>query len=125
MDRRSKRGSEIVEAAIVLPLLILTLLSLICLTVFIFHSVKTQADMHSGLTEYIEAPGKPFFVRTRQKSESSALDGIVGKVMTKDISAHIYEINESEVLRGGKQLIGGNDEKNSGKTKERGDKAGK
>ena len=47
----NKRGDEIVEAAMVLPILILTILSLILLIVYYFACLNVQVDLHRQMVQ--------------------------------------------------------------------------
>ena len=47
----SRRGSEIVEAAVVMPLVILAVLSMILLQVFFYQCLLVQVRLHEDLTD--------------------------------------------------------------------------
>lgn len=116
MNIHSKRGSEIVEASIVLPLLILTLLSAVMITLFTFTALKDQSDMHNNLSDYVEAPVRPFYVRKESKSTSMDISGAVDRIFRRKSSSHVYEINESSVILAGELITGGaGNEKKAGK----------
>lgn len=45
----NKRGSAIVEAALVFPVIILSLMAVICIYVYFYDQVQQQAEVHSVL----------------------------------------------------------------------------
>lgn len=101
----SKRGEEMVEAAIVLPILILIILSLIMLIMYYFSCLENQIKVHDSLLAETQA-GDAFFRRREESySTSSKMRGLISILMRKDGTASIYEMHPGDILRAG-QLAG-------------------
>lgn len=102
---KSKRGEEMVEAALVLPLLILTILSLILLILYYHTALQSQTELHSRLLAEA-AESKAVYKRIEDsKRVSSEMGGIVSMVMKKEIDSSIYVLRPAAILRTG-ELIG-------------------
>lgn len=98
---RSKCGHEFVEAAIVLPVLILTILSLILLIIFFFSCLQEQAAIHEEMLSYAAKSDKLFQIYRENAETSKQSRGIVNSMLHKEIVSRIYVINEADLIRAG------------------------
>lgn len=100
----NKKGDEIVEAAMVLPILILTVLSMIMLLIYFFSCLNTQADLHKELIAESLTSEASFDIIKKQSETSSKMGGLVGLVMHKEMNGKIYRIGKADVIRAGEML---------------------
>lgn len=100
----NKRGDEFVEAAMVLPLLILTVLSLILLLIFFFSCLEGQVNMHKNLLRENEESVKVFDLAKNELETSSEIGGLAEVMMHKKVTGRIYRINAADVIRAGEML---------------------
>ena len=96
---KSKRGEEYVEAAIVIPLFILTVLGLMMLMLFYYLSLGTQLKTHKNLVEQGGSNKKVFTIMKAEEQTSKKMQGIVGITMKKDTDGCYYGLNEARTVR--------------------------
>ena len=103
-----RRGDEIVEAAIVLPVMILTILSLILLTIYFFARLQTQCDVQRELIE--EAMGAEdaglYETYSLSKKTSSDMGGITRIFLASEYEEMILSVDEAEMIRLGELIEG-------------------
>ena len=99
-----KRGEEIVEAVMVLPILILTILSLILLIVYYFSCLNTQVSLHKQLIQDAMYSKAIFEIENKTEETSSEIGGVVSMVMSKKLAGRIYRINEADLIRAGEMM---------------------
>lgn len=102
----NKRGHEMVEASIVLPLVILTILSMILLLIYVHQCLDTQTGVHQTLIERALESKDVFKVAKGSDSTTSNIGGAISKVMHRDFSARCYLINEADAIRLGDFIDG-------------------
>lgn len=100
----NKKGDEIVEAAMVLPILILTILSLILLIVYYFSCLNTQVDLHRQMIKDAMYCETIFETKTKKEETSSEIGGIISMIMNKEIEGRVYMINEANLIRLGEMI---------------------
>lgn len=98
----NKRGEEFVEAAIVMPLLILTILSMITVAVFLFGYQVRQQEAHMSLMSEAAASKKVFAVLRENASSSGVVSGTVSRTYSKSKSYRAYAISQADAI-----MIGG------------------
>lgn len=103
--RRNKRGEEMVEASIVLPVLILTILSLILLILYYYACLNCQVELHGELISDTENRKAVFKVVEKRETVSSEIGGVISMIMQKEITASAYAIGPADMIRAG-ELIG-------------------
>ena len=105
----NRKGEEIVEASIVLPLVILTILSMIMVAVYLFRYEISQSDAHVSLAK--EAAGSKLIVGIKRKSASSSgnIRGTWSKSVNRGDSFRMYVISQADAVMIG-ELAGGSDE---------------
>ena len=86
--RFNKKGDEFVEAAIVLPLVILISIAIIVLCIHFYKCLEMQVDMHEELN-YLYGESEIIF------EEASSIR-IVGET---ELTAERYIISETKILR--------------------------
>lgn len=97
----NKKGDEIVEAAMVLPILILTILSLILLIVYYFSCLNAQVDLHRQMVKDAMYSETVFEIQNKTKETSSEIGGVISMIMSKKLEGKIYMINEADIIRAG------------------------
>lgn len=102
---RGRRGSEIVEAAIVLPLMMLAILSMIVLLLFWYEYLCAQIDLHEKLCETARLSDHIFRMTKMNMTSEKQMRGLVGMLMRKDFEAYCYELNERKALLFGKVIL--------------------
>lgn len=94
----NKRGEEFLEAAIVLPLVILTILSMITVAVFLFRSELLQSKAHVELAQETASSKQIFGIKNRTVSSSGQARGIYKKQLKRDDSFRMYVIDQSDAV---------------------------
>ena len=103
--RSNKKGEEMVEASIVLPILILTILSLILLNLYYYACLNCQVELHGELISDTENRKAVFKVVEKRETVSSEVGGVISMIMQKEIAASAYAIGPADMIRAG-ELIG-------------------
>ena len=99
-----KRGDEMVEAAMILPLLILTVLSMILLLIYFFTCLCTQVDLHGQLVREAMTPAPVFDIEKKKTETSSETGGIAELLLKTETEARIYVISGADMIRTGELL---------------------
>ena len=104
---RSKRGSQMVEAAISLPIVILTVMLLVRMFTFYLEILDTGICEHMKALEYIRsyrgAVGKTY---TNSREILLLRGGILKKTVSKRIDVRAYMFNEDLMVRAS-EVFGG------------------
>ena len=101
--RMNKKGEEIVEAAIVLPLVLLAILSMILLLIYFYSCLQTQIDVHHVLLDRQEHCRKLYQVSRASGSTEKSMRGLTKIVMHKESRARYYLIRPAEIVSIGKE----------------------
>ena len=94
----NKKGEEFVEAAIVLPLFILTMLSMITVAVYLFRYEIIQSKAHTELARKAAGSEQVFGIKTENASYSIRSRGLFSKALSKEKTLKMYVINQSEAV---------------------------
>lgn len=94
----SRKGEEMVEAAIVLPLVILTILSVIMITVFLFMYEVRQSEAHIEVMREAASSEIVFGIKRKSVSESSYIRGTAARTVRKGATVRAYALNQAEAL---------------------------
>ena len=100
----NKRGSEMVEASIVMPLVILTILSTIFLLLYFYQCLNDQVSCHQKLVEMSIQGKQTFAVKKRGTSTSKKMQGITGVTMHHSYHSRTYVINIAKGIRLGEMF---------------------
>ena len=104
----NRKGEEFVEAAIVLPLMILTILSLIITAVFLYSYNLSQAEAHVQLMNEVVRSRKVFDVKRKSVSASERIRGLYRLDIQKNGSFRAYVRDQADAVRTG-SLVGSKD----------------
>ena len=104
----NRKGEEFVEAAIVLPLMILTILSMIMIAVFLYSYNLSQAEAHVQLMNEVVRSRKVFDVKRKSVSTSERIRGLYRSDIQKNGSFRAYVIDQADAVRTG-SLVGSKD----------------
>ena len=104
----NRKGEEFVEAAIVLPLMILTILSLIITAVFLYSYNLSQAEAHVQLMNDVVRSRKVFYVKRKSVSTAERIRGLYRSDIQKNGSFRAYVIDQADAVRTG-SLVGSKD----------------
>lgn len=117
--RRTKKGSAMVEAALVLPVVILTVMAVIYILVFLYNETAVRAKVHVaanakmgdetgvsitkkhiphgiGVTKGSALLGSAYYA---DGSVSFKKKGILKNSFTKQINTYTYEVDEKKLIR--------------------------
>lgn len=97
-----RKGEEMVEAAIVLPVLILIILSMIWITLFFYRSLEAQVSMHRDLTRRSADSTKLFSIEKGSSSTQTEIHGFFRDTFGVEHSGSCYVINMAPLLRMGR-----------------------
>ena len=97
----NKRGSEIVEAAIVVPIFILILSALITLGVFYFDGFNNQCRVQSEIVEEMKATRLPMKKISNSETTFANIVGITTRLLSVDYSTYAFAIDEAMIIRTG------------------------
>ena len=93
-----------VEAAMVLPILILILLSLVLLMAYEYQCHWNQIDIHQKLLSTWDQSTSAFDIKTKKTETSSKVDGVITMEFQREIEARIYVFSENKCIRLGEML---------------------
>ena len=99
---RSKKGSEMVEAAICIPILILTAMLLLRMFTFYLEILSTGISEHMSALEAWDSYKGAGLRKYSSETEIKLLrGGLLRKDLTKVIKTRTYMINEDLLVRAG------------------------
>lgn len=102
---RSRRGSQMVEAAIVLPVLILTVMLLLRAFVFYLQIINTGVSEHMDALESCDSyRGSGLKQYSSQAEVGMARGGVLRHNLSKRIDTRLYMLNEDLMVRAGEAL---------------------
>ena len=102
---RTKRGSQMVEAAVSLPIIILAAMLLLRLFVFYLEILTADIEKHKAVMEEQDAY-RGAFIRTYSNEEDISMlrGGLLMMDVSKKIEIKAYMINEDILVRSGEIL---------------------
>lgn len=95
----NKKGSEFVEGAMVLPIIILIIVSLIGALIFCYESLEKQCDLHSQLIEMAEQNESIFKVVEENIESSSYIKGFVKVKLREPLNDCIFAFCRADIIR--------------------------
>lgn len=94
-----KRGESIVEAAIVIPVVILMILSMIILLIHFHKGMNAQTGLHEKLSGKAMKNDLIFSVKNDSQNIETVLKGISGGILKREISGKCYMLNPADSIR--------------------------
>ncbi|MGF6376262.1 uncharacterized protein YpmS [Clostridiales Family XIII bacterium PM5-7] len=95
-----------VEAAMVLPIIILIVLSLILLMIYVYACLNTQVKSHQQLIIEADHSSQMFTIKKNKQETSTHLGGFVSLIMNKEIESRAYVMHQAKIIRLGEMLDG-------------------
>ena len=95
----NKRGESIVEAAIVIPVVILMILSMIILLIHFHKGMNAQTGLHEKLSGKAMKNDLIFSVKNDSQNIETVLKGISGGILKREISGKCYMLNPADSIR--------------------------
>ncbi len=102
---KNKKGSEMIEAAIVIPLLLLAAISLIYLGLYFHEGFREQLAVQEILISETMDKKDVFNILWEEASISGESRGLFGGGFHREYKQRLYVINEELVVRAG-EVIG-------------------
>ncbi|MGI6211209.1 MAG: hypothetical protein ACOYJJ_01365 [Anaerovoracaceae bacterium] len=99
-----KRGEEIVEASIVLPAVILTILSMLLLMVYFYSCLTVQVKVHRSINDRADQGKGVFRIVRESETTESRMGGISTLLLKREYHARCYRIVEARVIRAGNMI---------------------
>lgn len=96
---KNKKGSELIEATLVLPIVILIILGLLSFIVIFYSIGISQFNLHSELIDEVNLNEKIFSVESKQANYKKDIRSLIPFKFKKDKEDKCYSINEEMVLR--------------------------
>lgn len=106
----NKKGSEMIEAAVVLPLLLLAVISIIYLGLFCYNLFMEQLEVQRVLLEEAKGDASVFSILREDAEIGGISDGLFKGGFGKSYSQRLYIINEEIFVRGGSLIEAMGDE---------------
>jgi len=95
----NKRGEEMVEAAMVLPLLILVCVSLLMVMVWYYDVHQNQITIHRDLLIHARESDDMFRVKKQAQQDQTILKGMAGNRMTVEKQHRVYWLKPAQWIR--------------------------
>ncbi|MDD4377359.1 MAG: hypothetical protein PHH48_04335 [Eubacteriales bacterium] len=95
----NKRGSEYIEASMVLPLIILLTLTMIMMIVYFYSVLDKQVVMHQQLNETVKNYDNAYYKISKTERKSIFIDGAIGEIFTTDIYGSRYIVNPVKLVK--------------------------
>ena len=102
--KKSKRGSQFIEASIVLPLIFLLMLSVILLIMYYYQCLQDQVRTHQILVDKCLSKTSVFRIVKESSSTEKRMRGAVSMMMIHGYSDRIYVINPANAVRLGEMI---------------------
>ena len=88
-----------VEAAMVLPILILVVFSLILVMVHYYENHHGQIVLHKEMLAQVQESDTAFCIRKRTREQQTKLDGMVNHILKEERQYRIYDLQPAAWIR--------------------------
>lgn len=93
-----------VEAAIVLPLLLLMMLSMIMLMLHDYRCYQAQVELHTTLMEDWDQSSAVFDIEKKKTETSSKISGMIDQWLVQEKEGRIYVFSPAKCIRLGEMF---------------------
>ncbi len=100
----NKRGEEIVEASIVLPLVILVILSMILLLIYFYACLQTQIGVHKELLTRQETFTGVYKITKTSETTERTMRGITSIGMRHESRGRLYLLRPADAILVGEEV---------------------
>ncbi len=102
---KNRKGEELVEAALIFPIVILTIISMLMLLIYFFSCLNKQVDLHQKLL--MEIRQQEYTCKVIQNKEETSKDtgGLVNIILHKECIAKVHAFRESFLIRTGEKIL--------------------
>lgn len=101
----NKRGSEMVEASITVPIIVLTIILLLRLFTFYLQILSTSISVHEeALEAWDKYSGLTMRVYEQEEDVEMIKGGLLGFDLLKKINTKAYFFNEDNMVRAGEMV---------------------
>ena len=101
---RNKRGEEMVEAAMVLPLVILLVLSMLLVMLHDYDTHREQLKVHKTMIASWEQPATVFDIQKKKIETSSKISGAVDFLFRSKKEYRTYNFSPAACIRLGEMI---------------------
>ena len=107
---RKKRGSEYVEAALCLPLIVIIVVSFLGAATFCYRSLEMQCRVQAGLLDQARASAALYTVFQGEETCSLAPGGAFSGTLVRTYRTEVTVLDERRIREIGEFLPGGGEE---------------
>ena len=101
---KSKRGEEMVEAAMILPILVLIIFSMILFMLYQYQCHQNQIALHHDLIQTLDESDVVFDIEVMENQTIAHIAGAVDLNVEKNQKERIYLFSAAECIRIGEML---------------------
>lgn len=105
IKKLNKRGSEIVEAVMTVPLLVLASIALIHYGVFCYDSFGDQLKLQKGLIEAFDANTSMLNMFQGGNNSAASFEGLFNAHFLKERRIKMHALDEGMLVRTGKDVM--------------------
>lgn len=101
---KNKRGEVMVEAALVIPVVILVIVTLLTLLTFFYSCLGEQVSLHKDVLSKLNSYEKTAGNIEEKRETSGRTQGIISYIMKKECTCKVTYMRESEIIRAGDKV---------------------
>ena len=96
---KNKRGEAMMEAAIVVPMIVLMIISMLYLLIHFYSGIKKQTESHELLCERAMKESVIFKVERNEADINSYVGGLIKKRFSRHFDDKCYILNPADGVR--------------------------
>lgn len=96
----NKKGSEMIEAAVIMPIVFLITISMLNLGIFAFNITNANVMLHNELRNYKKSDNILIKKISLEREVNFGFQGFIKKGIRNLIEESYYQINEANLIRG-------------------------
>lgn len=103
---KSKRGEVMVEAALVIPVVILVIVTLLTLLTYFYSCLSDQISLHKNILSKLNNYDRTIGISEQKRETTYETQGLISNIMRKECTARVTYMRESVILRTGDKVQG-------------------